>query len=217
MMKYLFTGVLTLFLSIALCNVFAYSAQQQQAPVVAKRKINPIKQIDVNQIKDKSLRGQYDYFLTKTYDYQQPLLTAFYRNMMDTLNVERRKIVELRAKVTKETQTVSSLKTDVNNKEQSLTESNAKVDNISVFGILLPKATYNLVMFGLVGGLALALVIVIVTTAKYKHEARHRIELYDEIDEEYKNFKAKANEKEKKLARELQTERNKVDELLGRS
>lgn len=214
-MKCLLTGVLTLFLSTALCSAFAYSAAQQQAP--AAKKINPIKQIDVNKIKDKNLRGQYDYFMTKTYDYQQPLLAAFYKNMMDTLNAERHKITELRAKVNNQTQAVSSLKADVSTKEQSLTESNAKVNNINVFGMLLPKATYNLVMFGLVGGLALALIIVIVTTAKYKHEARHRIELYDEIDEEYRNYKAKASEKEKKLARELQTERNKVDELMGRS
>ena len=64
--------------------------------------------------------------------------------------------------------------------------------------------------------LALALVIVIATTAKNKHEAKYRTELYDELDEEFKAFKAKANEKELKLARELQTERNKLDELLGR-
>jgi hypothetical protein len=40
--------------------------------------------------------------------------------------------------------------------------------------------------------------------------------LYNELDEEYKAYKVKSNEKEKKLARELQTERNKLDELLGR-
>ncbi len=209
-MKCLFAGFLALFLSFALCNAFA------QAPA-GKPKINPIKQVDLKQLEGKSLRGQYEYFLSKSYNYQQDLLTRFYKNMVDTLNIERRKITELRSKVATQTQAVSSLKADVNSKEQSLTESNAKVDNINVFGALLPKATYNLVMFGLVGGLTLALIIVIVTTAKYKHEARHRIELYDEIDEEYRNFKAKANEKEKKLARELQTERNKVDELMGRS
>jgi hypothetical protein len=173
-------------------------------------------QVDPSQLKDKSLAGQYQYLLTKSYHYQEPLLAAFWKNFRDTLGLERRQLKELQAKLNTQTQTVSSLKADVTSKDQSLSESNAKVDAISVFGILLPKTTYNLVMFGSVAGLALALIIVIATTAKYKHEARHRIELYEEIDEEYKNFKAKANEKEKKLARELQTERNKVDELMGR-
>jgi len=85
-----------------------------------------------------------------------------------------------------------------------------------MFGIVLTKSTYNLVMFGLVIVLAIALTVVILTTAKHKYEAKHRTELYEEIEEEYKNYKAKANEKELRLARELQTERNKLDELLGR-
>lgn len=171
---------------------------------------------DPSQLNDKSLNGQYQYLLSKTYHYQQPLISALWKNVMDTLSVTRRQLKEAQSKLTAQNQTVSSLKADVNNKDQSLTESNQKVDSISVFGLLLPKATYNLVMFGLVAGLAVALFIVIAATAKYKHEAKYRIGLYDELDEEYKTFKLKANDKEKKLARELQTERNKVDELLGR-
>ncbi len=80
----------------------------------------------------------------------------------------------------------------------------------------MTKGSYNMIMLSLIAGLTVALVIVILTTAKHKHEAKHRTELYEEIEEDYRNFKIKANEKEKKLARELQTERNKLDELLGR-
>ena len=71
-------------------------------------------------------------------------------------------------------------------------------------------------MFSLVIGLAIAFTVVVLTTAKHKYEAKHRTELYEEIEEEFKTYKAKANEKELRLARELQTERNKLDELLGR-
>jgi len=177
---------------------------------------NQITNADPSQLKDKSLYGQYQYLLSKTYHYQQPLISALWKNVMDTMNVTRRQLKEANAKLATQTQTVNSLKTDVTNKDQSLTESNQKVDSISVFGLLMPKATYNLVMFGLVIVLAVALFIVIASTAKHKHEAKYRIGLYEELDEEYKTFKLKANDKEKKLARELQTERNKIDELLGR-
>jgi hypothetical protein len=179
--------------------------------------VNPIKtQIDPAQLNDKSLNGQYQYLLTKTYNYQQPLISALWKNVMDTLKSERNKLNDARAKLTAQTKTVSTLQADVTSKDQTLSESNARVDAISLFGIVLPKSTYNLIMCGLVACLAVGLIIVIATTAKYKHEAKYRIELYEEIDEEYKAFKAKANEKEIKLARELQTERNKVDELMGR-
>src|ERR1700761_5232924 len=115
MKKGLFTSILALFLSLILCSAFA------QAPA-GKSKINPIKQVDLKQLEGKTLRGQYEYFLTKSYNYQQDLLSRFYKNMVDTLNIERRKITELRSKVATQTQAESSLKADVNSKEQSLTE-----------------------------------------------------------------------------------------------
>ncbi|HTI61018.1 hypothetical protein [Mucilaginibacter sp.] len=173
-------------------------------------------QMDPSQLNDKSLNGQYQYLLTKVYHYQQPLLAALWKNAMDTLKANKSQLRDAQAKLSSQGRSVDSLKTNLSGKEQSLSESNAKADAISVFGMLMPKSTYNLVMFGTVAVLAVALIIVIATTAKHKHEARYRTELYEEIDEEYKTFKAKAHEKELKLARELQTERNKLDELLGR-
>jgi hypothetical protein len=173
-------------------------------------------QIDPGQLNAKSLNGQYQYLLTKTFPYQQPLIAALWKNVTDSLNHERSQIKDLQTKLSVSNKAVDSLKSDVSSKEQTLSQSTSKVDTISLFGINMAKSTYNLVMFGLVIGLGAALTIVILTTAKYKYEAKHRTELYEEIEEEYKNYKAKANEKELKLARELQTERNKLDELLGR-
>jgi hypothetical protein len=182
-----------------------------------KAVVNPIRtQIDPAQLNDKSLNGQYQYLLTKTYNYQQPLIAALWKNVTDTINLERRKLNDIRAKLAAQNTALGSLKADVASKDQTLSESNAKVDAISLFGLELPKATYNLVMCGLAAVLAIALIIVIITTARYKHEAKYRVELYEDLEDEYKTFKAKASEKEIKLARELQTERNKVDELMGR-
>ena len=46
--------------------------------------------------------------------------------------------------------------------------------------------------------------------------AKYRTELYDEISNEYQSYKSRTNEKEKKLARELQDERNKLEEYKTR-
>ncbi|MNR57583.1 hypothetical protein D3C85_1783930 [compost metagenome] len=58
--------------------------------------------------------------------------------------------------------------------------------------------------------------IVIARSAKNIKEAKHRTQLYNEVADEYQGYKSKAVEKERKLARELQDERNKLDELNGR-
>ncbi len=71
-------------------------------------------------------------------------------------------------------------------------------------------------VWSIIAVLAALAAIVIFRSGSARSEANYRTKLYNELEEEYKNYKAKANEKEKKLARELQTERNKVDELMGR-
>jgi hypothetical protein len=166
---------------------------------------------------DKSLSGQYQYLSSKFYNYQKPQLAAFYKNVTDTLRTERKKTKELQAKLSAQVKTVQGLQSDASVKEQSLNELNSKVDAISFLGIPVTKAMYNTIMWGLVIVFGAVAAVVIMQSGSARREAKYRIKLYEELDEEYKSYKVKANEKEKKLARELQTERNKIDELLGRS
>ena len=161
---------------------------------------------------DKSLNGQYQYLLTKVYNYQQPFVAALWKNAMDTLNTNRRKLRAMQDTVTAQAKTIVDLQTDITNKDESLEAS----DSISVLGMDLSKNGYNLFMWGLVLIATAIAVLVIARSGSNKKEAAYRTQLYNELEEEFKTYKAKANEKEKKLARELQTERNKVDELMGR-
>jgi hypothetical protein len=165
---------------------------------------------------DKSLSGQYQYVASKVYNYQKPPLAAFYKNVTDSLRAERKKAKDLQQQLTAQGKTVQTLQTDASTKEESLTQLNAKVDAISLLGIPVSKALYNTIMWGLVIAFGAVATIVILQSGSARREAKYRIKLYEELDEEYKAYKVKANEKEKKLARELQTERNKLDEFLGR-
>ena len=163
---------------------------------------------------DKSLNGQYRYLLTKVYHYQQPLISALWKSASDTLSANRLKLKTAQSTLNIQSKTIDSLKAEVSNKNQDL--SSARTDSVEILGILISKTTYNFIVWGLVAALAITTIVVIARTGSFKHEAREKALLYTELEEEYKAFKIKANEKEKKLARELQTERNKLDELLGR-
>lgn len=165
---------------------------------------------------DKSLNGQYQYVSSKVYNYQKPPLAAFYKNVMDSLRAERKKSKDLQQKLSAQGKTMAGLQSDVSAKDQSLTESNAKADAISLLGIPVSKSLYNTIMWGLVIVFGAVATVVILQSGSARREAKYRIKLYEELDEEYKAYKVKANDKEKKLARELQTERNRNDELLGR-
>jgi len=171
---------------------------------------------DTTKPTDNTLRGQYLYLLTKVYGYQQPLVGAYHKSITDTLNLTRKELKTTQAQLATSTKTIDSLNTTLKANVQTLNESNSKVNAIDLVGASIPKTTYNLIMWGLVIIFAAVAAIVLSRSGIYSREAKYRTQLYNELDEEFKTYKIKANEKEKKLARELQTERNKLDDMLGK-
>jgi hypothetical protein len=166
---------------------------------------------------DKSLNSQYQYLLTKVYNYQQPLIAAFHKNVMDTLKQVRAALKAAQTNVAAQAKTIDSLQSAAKTTSQSLNDATTNANAISLLGVEMPKGTYNVIMWGLVILFAAIAGIVISRSGIHTREAKYRTQLYNDLDEEYKAYKAKANEKEKKLARELQTERNKLDDLMGKS
>ena len=162
---------------------------------------------------DKSLKGQYVYLLTKLYHYQQPFAYAFWKNASDTIKLYRQIQKAANGKITLQNKVIDSLKSEITGKDEALS---AKVEEVNLVGIQKSLLVYNLIVWGLVIAFALTALIVISSSASFRNEAKYRTNLYGELEDEFKAFKSKANEREKKLARELQTERNKLDELLGR-
>jgi hypothetical protein len=164
---------------------------------------------------DKSLNGQYQYLLTKLYAYQRPQLSAFYKNLTDTIRTQRKQLKDAQSKLGEQSKTVKDLQADVTTKEQSLNESTTKRDAIDLAGMTLSKTTYNMIMWGLVIAFGAIAVLFMLQGAAARREAKYRVKLYEDLDEEHKVYKQKANEKEKKLARELQTARNQLEDLTG--
>jgi hypothetical protein len=171
---------------------------------------------------DPSLRGQYQLLLSKSktlngYKLINPSrLSVFWQNVRDSLNTDRKQLVVTKKKITDQGKEISELKKQISGTESSLANSNAKLNEISFLGMGFTKSNYNLIVWGLIIALGAALAIIILRSAKHIHEAKYRSTLYEEISQEYQNYKVKANDKEKKLARELQDERNKLDELKNR-
>lgn len=195
-------------------NATAYQAQKKAdtvKPVVAAQPVAPAPAAPV--VTDKSLNGQYQYLLTKVYNYQQPFVAAFWKNVRDSINNNRRQLKEVNDKLAATNKSINQLQSNVTAHETEL----SKADSVDFIGISFSKNGYSTMMWGLVLVLGAVAAFVIFRSGSARSEAAYRTKLYTELEEEYKSFKAKANEKEKKLARELQTERNKVDELTGKA
>jgi len=162
---------------------------------------------------DNSLAGQYSFLLQHTYTYHVAMLEAYHKSVMDTLNAAKRKLKVAQMKIALQADTLAKL---TESTKDQITASAQQSAQISFFGIPMSKTLFSVIMWGMVFALGGALAYVIYSSASNKHEAAYRIQLYEELTEEFKAYKAKANDKEKKLARELQTERNKLDDLMGK-
>lgn len=200
--------------------VIGLSAGQVSAQVPVKDSTTSVAAPAV--IIDPSLKGQYELLLAKSktmYSYKlinPARLGSFYKSVTDTIRAERSGHKKAQAKISEQAATITSLNDQIKGKESSLASSNSKVNEISFLGIAFSKGTYNTMVWSIIILLALALTFITVRSAKSVHEAKYRTGLYEEISQEYQAYKIKANEKEKKLARELQDERNKLDDYKSR-
>ncbi|MGN7202926.1 hypothetical protein ACTHQF_01535 [Pedobacter sp. SAFR-022] len=191
---------------------FALNTNHAAAQQAAKDSVNA----------DPSLRGQYQSILSKSknlngFKVVNPVrLSSFWKSVNDTLRNERRQLPALKKQIAEQQKAIADLKVQLSGKENALNSSNQKLDEITFMGIPFSKGSYNTMVWTIILVLALALIIIIVRSAKLLHEAKYRSSLYEEISAEYQSYKVKANEKEKKLARELQDERNKLDEYKSR-
>lgn len=174
------------------------------------------------QIVDSSLKGQYGLLLSRSKSYygfkliNPAKLAGFYRNVADSIHKERAGGKAAQARINEQAKTITTLNDQIKGKENSLASSNSKIDEISFLGMSFQKSTYNTLVWSLIIILALCLAFVIIRSAKNIQEAKYRTGLYEEVAQEFQTYKTKANEKEKKLARELQDERNKFEEYKNR-
>lgn len=220
-----------LILSLTLSNLWAQATAKPQqpaakttttAPQQTGRPAQSTSRVDTAKNTDPSLRGQYQFMLSRSksingYKLINPYrLSTLWQSVSDTLRKERVELNKAKGKIAEQEKTINSLQTDISGKETSLNNADAKVNEINFLGISFTKGTYNIIVWSIIAILAIALFVVIARSTKNILEAKHRTQLYDEISNEYQNYKAKASEKERKLARELQDERNAMEELRAR-
>ncbi len=171
---------------------------------------------------DSSLKGQYEDLLKyswmqKGYKVINPArLSTLWESVNDSLNSSKRQLAAAKQKLEQQAKQINELKNAGDTSNAIRGESTAIVDQISILGMPVDVVTYNWIVWGAIIVLALGLGGVLFTTTKNSHDARHHKQLYEEISSEYNIYKTKAKEKELKLARELQTERNNLEELLAK-
>ncbi|MCO4292414.1 hypothetical protein NF867_06010 [Solitalea sp. MAHUQ-68] len=168
-----------------------------------------------------SLQSQFDAIIEKANNYQDykvvktASLRYLWQNANDSLVRERIRNAASLKTIAKNQKSIDSLTQGLNKQEASLLTSKSLNNSIGFLGLNFSKSGYNTLMWSLILGLTAALAYLSFLNGSFKREAQYRIKLFDDLTEEFKHYRIKSNDKEKRLARELQTERNKLEEMLA--
>lgn len=160
-----------------------------------------------NSLKDKSNSYQ-EYKVIKLTS-----LNSFWSNVNDSLAAIQKEIIVANNNITSLQQNLDSLKNKLEAREAALEKSEYDIAHLRVLGMDVQKESYVSFTWGVFFVLLLLLAIAI---AKYRSSNKVAVEKksdYEALNNELNDCKQKAREKEIKLMRELQTERNHVEEL----
>jgi len=168
-----------------------------------------------NNEEDNTINSQFDEVIESSNNYQdykvvkRYKLTQLQKNTVNRIESLKEEIVTSNKTIEEQKLKIENLKAELNNTQNNLNQVTEEKDQISFFGIATDKGTYQTIMWVIVFALVLILVFFIY---KYKQsnvltkEAKKNLA---ENEAEFDEYRKKSLEKQQKLGRQLQDEKNK--------
>jgi hypothetical protein len=166
-----------------------------------------------------TLRERYLVLKTKSQNYQEykvikeNLLDSWWKIVTDSLQAKQAAILQSKANANKLQAELNQSMESLKAKEGSMQDVVYASTHIRVLGIDFDKGFFA----GLVGliilGLGLTIAVIMYTLKSNRRVLKEKADLATAISNEYEDYKRKAMDKQTKLSRELQNERNKLQEL----
>lgn len=125
------------------------------------------------------------------------------KNVRDSISKYTKEIASLKGNSSSSVATVSALRDSLRTTQSELSVEKDKTDSISFIGIDFTKPTYHTLVWTIIGVLAVALFIILITFRKAKVDAVEHQKTAEEVQAEYQAYKKKALDTEQKLKRQL--------------
>lgn len=168
----------------------------------------------------KTIDGQFQNLLKTSNNYEEYKVIKKYRINQLRENTKKHieglnaQISELEGTINTLSSEIAQLKTSLSNTQTTLDDTNLEKDSMSFFGAQMSKTGYSTMVWSIAGVLLLGLLFFIF---KYKNgnilTKQAQLKL-DDLEYNFEDYKRKSLEKEQKLGRQLQDERNKLAQAL---
>jgi len=167
-----------------------------------------------------SIDSQFEYVLKKSGNFKgsngqayeavkQSWLIALRTHALDSIKIIRKNLNKTREVVKSQANEIESLKLNLSNTKKSLESTNTEKNNMSLFGLQMSKANYNILMWSIIG-LLLVLLLFFIYKFKNSNAITKTAKLnLEEIELKFEEHRKVALEREQKVRRQLQDEINK--------
>ena len=131
----------------------------------------------------------------------------------DSLKASKKNMNQARMNIASLDSSLAKIKVQLQEKQDSMKEVEHASTHIAIMGIDFKKSVFGTMIGIIILGL-LAFIGVLIARLKVLHKSyREKADTVEEISHEYEDFKRKAMDKQTKLSRELQDERNKLQSM----
>jgi DNA repair exonuclease SbcCD ATPase subunit len=158
-------------------------------------------------MRDKS-ESYSEYKVIRTY-----VLDGMWKITMDSMRAQKAALREAQATIKQLQGEVASVKAAMKSKDEAVAQMEHDSSHISVLGIDFLKSVFLSTVGIIILGLLVLLGLLVARVKWVQSSMREKIENAEALSHEFEEYKRNALEKQMKLSRELQDERNKLHDL----
>ena len=140
-------------------------------------------------------------------------LISFWETVEDSITTKEDTIVKLEGIIKEKNQKISEQENALKVANDKIKDIQFDIAHIDVFGVSMDKSNYVIISWTIIILLILALLVSIVRTKQSISISKKKKTDFEELNEEFEEYKKRVLEKETKIRRQLTTEMNKVEEL----
>lgn len=184
-----------------------------RAPLFSQAQLSTETQVD------QPLKVQFQEMLDKSETYAEfkvirsTDLSTYSQSVQDSLQANRAEIKTLKNAVTDQKSQISQLSIRITELENQLATSEKLRESLSIFGLNIFKTTYQWIVWLIIAALTAFGIFAYTSFIRSNIITSKTNKDYKDLETEFEDHKKKSYEKQLKLGRELQTERNKVEDL----
>ncbi len=131
----------------------------------------------------------------------------------DNVTLLKDSISALETQLLTKQKTIDELNASLDTTKSDLEETTLEKSSIEIVGVQTSKATYNLIVWSIIAVLLIALVVILMRFKSSNAITRESRQQLLTTEEELEELRQRSIEKEQKLGRQLQDERNKLAKL----